>query len=105
MSVRRCALVLVAVLCVSWCVPDMASAHAARAAGPAAQWNPATYTFPDTYAETRSASHTFTLTSTGTQPLVISGKAFLQGNDPDLADSFFISASTCDNATLDPGDT
>ncbi len=77
-------------------------ATAQAVTGPVGTFSPSTYTFPDTYGETKSAPHVFTLTNTGDRPL-ITGVASMSRDDPDIDDALYISASTCDNVTLEPG--
>jgi hypothetical protein len=115
MSVRRLFVVVVAsTLALAGLVASPLSASAATpgssatatpavAPDAALTASPAQLNFPDTYAEEDSAPLTVTMTSTGTDPLVIYGPVTFEPNDYDNGDAARITASTCDGATLAPG--
>ncbi len=115
MSMRRLFVVVVAsTLALAGLVASPLSASAATPGGSttatpavatdaALTASPAELNFPDTYAEEDSAPLTVTMTSTGTDPLVIYGPVTFEPDDYDNGDAARITASTCDGATLAPG--
>ena len=110
MSARRVLVILAAATCAAvGLVATPLSVSAASAAVPASAVgavgaaSPAKLNFPDTYAEEDSAPLTVTMTSTGTDPLVIYGPVTFEPDDYDNGDAARITASTCDGATLAPG--